>query len=186
MCPSPNLFLAALSQRTSRMRIGALVNVLPTYDPLRLTEEIAVLDQLCAGRLDLGVGRGVSPYELAYFGVSDEDSRALFTETLDVVTTALATGRMVHRGERLRDYDVELSVRPVQQPHPPLWYASSNTNSAEWAGRTGINFVGLVERRLLHRRGGHVLERLGGRPTAARRDTAGRDGRDRLHRRHRH
>ena len=114
----------------------ALVNVLPIYDPLRLAEEIAVLDQLCAGRLDLGVGRGVSPYELAYFGVSDQDSRALFTETLDVVTTALATGRMVHRGERLRDYDVELSVRPVQQPHPPLWYASSNTDSAEWAGRT--------------------------------------------------
>ena len=142
VCPSPNLFLAALSQRTSRMRIGALVNVLPTYDPLRLAEEIAVLDQLCAGRLDLGVGRGVSPYELAYFGVSDQDSRALFAETLDVVTTALATGRMIHRGERLRDYDVELSVRPVQQPHPPLWYASSNTNSAEWAGRAGINFVG--------------------------------------------
>jgi alkanesulfonate monooxygenase SsuD/methylene tetrahydromethanopterin reductase-like flavin-dependent oxidoreductase (luciferase family) len=142
VCPSPNLFLAALSQRTSRMRIGALVNVLPIYDPLRLAEEIAVLDQLCAGRLDLGVGRGVSPYELGYFGVSDEDSRALFTETLDVVTTALTTGRMVHRGERLRDYDVELSVRPVQQPHPPLWYASSNTNSAEWAGWKGINFVG--------------------------------------------
>ncbi|WP_433282083.1 LLM class flavin-dependent oxidoreductase [Pseudonocardia xinjiangensis] len=142
VCPSPNLFLAALSQRTSTMRIGALVNVLPIYDPLRLAEEIAVLDQLCAGRLDLGVGRGVSPYELGYFGVSDEDSRALFTETLGVVTAALATGRMNHRGERLRDYDVELSVRPVQLPHPPLWYASSNAGTAAWAGTNDVNFVG--------------------------------------------
>ena len=142
VCPSPNLFLAALSQRTMRMRIGALVNVLPSYEPLRLAEEIAVLDQLCAGRLDLGVGRGVNPYELAYFGVSEQDSRAIFAETLDVLTAALGTGRMVHRGGRLRDYDVELSVRPVQQPHPPLWYASSNTDSAEWAGHRGINFVG--------------------------------------------
>lgn len=142
VCPSPNLFLAALSQRTSTMRIGALVNVLPTYEPLRLAEEIATLDQLCHGRLDLGVGRGVNPYELAFFGVRAEDSRARYQETLEVVTRALATGRMVHKGRLLRDYDVELSVEPVQRPHPPLWYASSNTNSAEWARANGINFVG--------------------------------------------
>jgi Coenzyme F420-dependent N5,N10-methylene tetrahydromethanopterin reductase and related flavin-dependent oxidoreductases len=142
VCPSPNLFLAALSQRTTRMRIGALVHVLPSYEPLRLAEEIATLDQLCHGRLDVGVGRGVSPYELAFFGVKAEESRAIFTETLDVLTRALATGRMVHQGRLLRDYDVELSVRPVQRPHPPLWYASSNTDSAEWAGANNVNFVG--------------------------------------------
>ena len=70
VCPAPNLFLAALSQRTTRLRIGALVYVLPAYEPLRLAEEIAILDQLTHGRLDVGVGRGVSPYELAYFGVN--------------------------------------------------------------------------------------------------------------------
>jgi alkanesulfonate monooxygenase SsuD/methylene tetrahydromethanopterin reductase-like flavin-dependent oxidoreductase (luciferase family) len=142
VCPSPNLFLAAVSQRTSTLRIGALVHVLPEYEPLRLAEEIATLDQLCQGRLDVGIGSGVSPYELAFFGVDATEARARYVETRDLLLRALETGRMTHRGELLRDYDVELSVRPVQRPHPPLWYASSNTNSAEWAGANGVNFVG--------------------------------------------
>lgn len=142
VCPSPALFLAALSQRTSVMRMGALVFVLPSYEPLRLAEEIAILDQLTHGRLDVGVGSGVSPYELAYFGVDASEARDRYTETLEAVTEALATGRLTHRGKLLRDYDVQLSVRPVQRPHPPLWYASSNTNSAEWAAANDVNFVG--------------------------------------------
>ncbi len=142
VCPSPNLFLAALSQRTSTLRMGALVHVLPSYEPLRLAEEIAILDQLTRGRLDVGVGSGVSPYELAYFGVDQSEARARFAETLAAVTTALATGRLTHRGTLLRDYDVELSVGPVQRPHPPLWYASSNTSSAEWAAANDVSFVG--------------------------------------------
>ncbi len=142
VCPSPNLFLAALSQRTTTLRIGALVHVLPSYEPLRLAEEIAILDQLSGGRLDVGVGSGVSPYELAYFGVDQSEARPRFTETLAAVRTALATGRLTHRGTLLRDYDVELSVGPVQRPHPPLWYASSNTGSAEWAAANDVSFVG--------------------------------------------
>ena len=142
VCPSPSLFLAALSQRTTTMRIGALVHVLPMYEPLRLAEEIAVLDQLTGGRLDMGVGSGVSPYELSYFGLDATQARARYAETLKVVTQALTTGRMRHKGTLLRDYDVELSVGPVQRPHPPLWYASSNTATAEWAGANAVNFVG--------------------------------------------
>jgi alkanesulfonate monooxygenase SsuD/methylene tetrahydromethanopterin reductase-like flavin-dependent oxidoreductase (luciferase family) len=142
VCPSPNLFLAALSQRTTRMRIGALVHVLPAYEPMRLVEEIAVLDQLTGGRLDVGVGRGVSRHELAHFGVDPAQAKAIYTETLELLTRALATGRLRHTGTVLRDYDAELSVGPVQKPHPPLWYASSNTASAEWAGANNINFVG--------------------------------------------
>jgi alkanesulfonate monooxygenase SsuD/methylene tetrahydromethanopterin reductase-like flavin-dependent oxidoreductase (luciferase family) len=142
VCPSPNLFLAALSQRSTTMRIGALVNVLPMYDPLRLAEEIAVLDQLTGGRLDVGVGSGVSPYELGYFGIDAAQARARYAETLKAVTQALTIGRMRHTGTLLRDYDVELSVGPVQRPYPPLWYASSNTATAEWAGANGVNFVG--------------------------------------------
>jgi alkanesulfonate monooxygenase SsuD/methylene tetrahydromethanopterin reductase-like flavin-dependent oxidoreductase (luciferase family) len=142
VCPSPSLFLAALSQRTATMRIGALVHVLPMYEPLRLAEEIAVLDQLTGGRLDVGVGSGVSPYELGYFGIDAGQARARYAETLRAVTQALTTGRMRHAGTLLRDYDVELSVGPVQRPHPPLWYASSNTATAEWAGANGVNFVG--------------------------------------------
>jgi alkanesulfonate monooxygenase SsuD/methylene tetrahydromethanopterin reductase-like flavin-dependent oxidoreductase (luciferase family) len=142
VCPSPNLFLAALAQRTTRMRIGALVHVLPAYHPLRLAEEIATLDQMTHGRLDVGVGSGVSPYELAYFGVDAAKAKDIYRETLGVLTTALATGHMTHQGTLLPDIDAELSVRPVQQPHPPLWYASSNTATAEWAGANNVSFVG--------------------------------------------
>lgn len=142
VCPSPNLFLSALTQRTSRIRMGALVYVLPAYDPFRLAEEIATLDQLSGGRLDCGVGRGISPYELSILGVAPERSKEIYTESLDVLTRALATGRMKHDGVLLRSYDAELSVLPVQRPYPPLWYPSSNTASAEWAGRNAIHFVG--------------------------------------------
>lgn len=142
VCPSPNLFLAALSQRTSVMRMGALVHVLPSYEPLRLAEEIAVLDQLTGGRLDVGVGSGVSPYELAYFGVDAGQARARGAETLEAVTAALATGRMSHRGALLRDYDVQLSVGTIQRPHPPLWYASSSTGTAQWAAARSVSLVG--------------------------------------------
>jgi alkanesulfonate monooxygenase SsuD/methylene tetrahydromethanopterin reductase-like flavin-dependent oxidoreductase (luciferase family) len=142
VCPSPNLFLAALSQRTTSMRIGALVNVLPMHEPLRLAEEIAILDQLTGGRLDLGVGSGISPYELAYFGIDGGQARARYAETLPVILRALETGRMTHTGTLLRDYDVQLSVGPVQRPHPPLWYASASTATAEWAGASAVNLVG--------------------------------------------
>ncbi|TNC21895.1 LLM class flavin-dependent oxidoreductase [Amycolatopsis alkalitolerans] len=142
VCPSPNLFIAALSQRTERMRIGALVNVLPSYDPFRLAEEIATLDQLTGGRLDFGVGSGVSPYELEIFGIEIAQAKPRYAETLEAVTSALRTGRMRHEGRLLRSYDAELSVLPVQRPYPPLWYASSNAATAEWAGRNAVNFVG--------------------------------------------
>jgi alkanesulfonate monooxygenase SsuD/methylene tetrahydromethanopterin reductase-like flavin-dependent oxidoreductase (luciferase family) len=77
MAPSPALFLTAATQRTRRIRLGPLVYLLPLYDPLRLIEEVAMLDQLSGGRLELGVGRGVSPYELRNFGVDPENSRAM-------------------------------------------------------------------------------------------------------------
>lgn len=140
VCPSPNLFVAALSQVTTTMRLGTLVNVLPAYEPFRLAEEIATLDQLTHGRLDFGVGAGISPRELGILGVRG-DARALYQETLTAVTTALRTGRMTHQGTLLRDYDAALSVPTVQRPYPPLWYASGSAATAEWAASHGINFV---------------------------------------------
>jgi alkanesulfonate monooxygenase SsuD/methylene tetrahydromethanopterin reductase-like flavin-dependent oxidoreductase (luciferase family) len=140
--PSPNIFLAALGQRTTTLRIGALVNVLPAYDLFRLAEEIGTLDQLCGGRLDLGVGSGVSPYELAILGIEAAELKPIYGEALPALTEALRTGSMRHEGTLLRSYDAELSVLPVQRPYPPLWYASSNTATAGWAGRQAVNFVG--------------------------------------------
>lgn len=141
VCPSPNLFVAALSRLTSTIRIGTLVNVLPAYEPFRLAEEIATLDQLTHGRLDFGVGAGISPLELGILGVRGDRAREIYQETLTAVTNALRTGRMTHQGTLLRDYDAALSVLPVQDPYPQLWYASGSAATAEWAAANGINFV---------------------------------------------
>lgn len=137
--PSPSLFLAALSQRTTRMRIGALVYVVPAYEPLRLAEEVAVLDQLTGGRIDFGVGRGVSPFELAYFGIVAEDSGAVLARNVQAILEAYRTGIFVHPGADRPT--TRLSVLPVQQPHPQLWVASGSVETAVRAGADGTNFV---------------------------------------------
>src|SRR6516165_7811081 len=76
MAPSPSVFLAAVAQRTKRLRFGALVHTLSLYHPLRLAEEICMLDQMSGGRLELGIGRGISPHELAYYGVTPGERAA--------------------------------------------------------------------------------------------------------------
>jgi alkanesulfonate monooxygenase SsuD/methylene tetrahydromethanopterin reductase-like flavin-dependent oxidoreductase (luciferase family) len=139
--PSPNVILSALAARTTRLRFGPLVYVLPLYDPLRLAEEIATLDQLSGGRLEMGVGRGASPLESALFGVDTD--REQFLEALDVLRAALTSDRLTHHG-RFYDYeDVPVAVRPLQQPHPPLWFGISRPDAAVWAAANDVNAVAL-------------------------------------------
>jgi alkanesulfonate monooxygenase SsuD/methylene tetrahydromethanopterin reductase-like flavin-dependent oxidoreductase (luciferase family) len=143
MAPSPALFLTAAAQRTRRIRLGALVYLLPLYHPLRLIEEVCMLDQLSGGRLELGVGRGVSPYELGYFGVDAANARAIFHEALAVVVAGLTQERLTFEGQYYRYRDVPMELRPLQQPYPPLWYPTHNTESVEYAARHGYHFVSL-------------------------------------------
>src|SRR6516164_9579888 len=143
MAPSPALFLTAATQRTRRIRLGPLVYLLPLYDPLRLIEEVAMLDQLSGGRLELGVGRGVSPYELRNFGVDPENSRAMFDEALAVLLAGLTQERLSFAGAHYQYRDVPIELHPLQQPYPPLWYPTHTPTSIEYAGRHGFNFVGL-------------------------------------------
>lgn len=143
MAPSPALFLAAAAQHTSKIRLGPLVYLLPLYDPLRLIEEVAMLDQLSGGRLELGVGRGVSPYELRNFGVDPENSRTMFDEALAVVLKGLSAERLDFSGAYYHYADVPMELHSLQQPYPPLWYPTHTPSSIEYAGRHGFNFVGL-------------------------------------------
>jgi alkanesulfonate monooxygenase SsuD/methylene tetrahydromethanopterin reductase-like flavin-dependent oxidoreductase (luciferase family) len=143
MAPSPALFLTAATQRTRQIRLGPLVYLLPLYDPLRLIEEVAMLDQLSGGRLELGVGRGVSPYELRNFGVDPENSRAMFEEALTVLLAGLVRPRLSFVGTHYRYHNVPIELHPLQQPYPPLWYPTHTPASIEYAGRHGFNFVGL-------------------------------------------
>jgi alkanesulfonate monooxygenase SsuD/methylene tetrahydromethanopterin reductase-like flavin-dependent oxidoreductase (luciferase family) len=143
MAPSPALFLTAAAQRTRQIRLGPLVYLLPLYHPLRLIEEVCMLDQLSGGRLELGVGRGVVPYELRYYGVDPDDTRAIFDETLAVLVAGLTNAQLTFEGRHHQYKDVPMELRPCQQPYPPLWYPTHNPESIQYAARHGYNFVGL-------------------------------------------
>jgi len=141
VAPSANTFLSALSQRTSTIRLCPLVYLLPMHDPLRLVEEICMLDHLSGGRLEVGVGRGASPYELGVFGVAVEDSRAVFEEALDVLIQGLTTGKVDFHGKFFSYDDVLVPVRPLQNPYPPLWYPTISPSSVPWLAKEGFHTV---------------------------------------------
>ncbi len=141
MAPSPNVFLAAAAARTRRIRLGPLVDVVPLYDPVRLVEEICMLDHLSGGRLELGVGRGGSPGELALYGVRPEQTRDIFREALDIVLMGLRTGRFDHEGEHFTRTGVATPLRPLQRPYPPLWYPTSFPDSVPWIAGQGLSLA---------------------------------------------
>ena len=132
---SPSVLLSAMFQRTRRLRAGALTFCLPWYDPYRLYSEICMLDQMSGGRLELGVGRGVSPIETRLFGYqSIDDSRQKYRETLDWLFRFSTNDVVQYRGQEL-----ELHLKPVQKPWPPLWFPSSNRDSIEFTARHGYH-----------------------------------------------
>ena len=141
MTPSPSIFLAAAAQRTARIRLGTLVYVLPAYNPLRLIEEICMLDNLSRGRLDVGVGRGISPIEMSFFNIDVQQSRDMFREALEAVTSALATGKLSFQGRYFSFKNVELKIEPHQRPYPPLWYPTNSNESMHWLAQEGFNTV---------------------------------------------
>lgn len=141
MSPSPSVFLAAVAQRTRRLRFGPLVYTLALYHPLRLADEICMLDQLSGGRLELGVGRGVSPIEIEYFGFDPAKSQAMYLEAYQVILQALRGGTLTFEGSYYKFKDVPLHLAPLQRPHPPIWYGLSNPESAEFAADSGFNVV---------------------------------------------
>ena len=139
--PSPSIFLAAAAQRTTRIRLGTLVYVLPAYNPLRLIEEICMLDNLSRGRLDVGVGRGISPIEMSFFNIDVQQSRDMFREALDAMTSALASGKLSFQGRYFSFKNVELHIEPYQRPYPPLWYPTNSSESMQWLAQEGFNTV---------------------------------------------
>jgi alkanesulfonate monooxygenase SsuD/methylene tetrahydromethanopterin reductase-like flavin-dependent oxidoreductase (luciferase family) len=137
LAPSPAVFLAAAARVTSRIRLAPTTFVVPLYDPLRLAEEIAMLDQLSHGRLEVGVGRGSSPFEAGMFGLTGEQAAEGFADLLPVVLEALETGVFRRPGAE----PVELSVSARQRPHPPLWYPTSNPASIPRLGAQGYHVL---------------------------------------------
>jgi alkanesulfonate monooxygenase SsuD/methylene tetrahydromethanopterin reductase-like flavin-dependent oxidoreductase (luciferase family) len=137
------VFLAAVAQRTRRLRFGALVYALPLHHPLRLIEEICMLDHLSGGRVDIGFGRGSSPIELAYYGEDPADAQEVYAEALELILQGLTQDVLSFHGKRFSFADVPMEIRPLQQPHPPIWYGVHSPDSAERAARRGLNTVSL-------------------------------------------
>ena len=140
MVPVPGVWLGTLARATTRIRLGTLVYLLPLYSPLRLIEEICMLDHLSHGRLDVGVGRGVSAYELNYHKVDPETSREVFIDAFETILAGLTHDRLTRNGKYFSYTNVPMELKPLQRPHPPFWYGSSNETGAAWAGDQGLHF----------------------------------------------
>ena len=141
LAPVPGIFLAAATQRTRRIRLGPCVYCLPLYDPLRLIEEVCMLDQLSRGRFDFGVGRGIVPYEMAYFNLHHLETEEIYREGLEVILQGLTSDVLEHRGPKYVYRKVPMILKPLQKPHPPLWYGLGHAAGAEWAATNRVNVI---------------------------------------------
>ncbi len=142
MAPSPNLFLSAVAQRTRRIRFGPLVYPLVLYHPLRLAEEICMLDHMSGGRLEFGVGKGASPHELEIYGADPQDwAPKAHVEALTILMQVLKDGAVVTSGEIFDFKGAPVELKPLQKPHPPMWYGASRAEGAAFAARSGFNIV---------------------------------------------
>jgi alkanesulfonate monooxygenase SsuD/methylene tetrahydromethanopterin reductase-like flavin-dependent oxidoreductase (luciferase family) len=141
LTPSPSVFLAAVAQRTRHLRLGPLVYVLPAHHPLRLAEEICMLDHLSGGRLEVGIGRGASAHELQYFGIDPDSAPAMYVEAYSVIKQALTGSEVNFRGKFYNFANVPMEIKPAQLPHPPFWYAVPVPEGAAWPAQNNINVV---------------------------------------------
>jgi alkanesulfonate monooxygenase SsuD/methylene tetrahydromethanopterin reductase-like flavin-dependent oxidoreductase (luciferase family) len=143
MAPSPSVFMAAIAQRTQRLRFGPMVYALPLYHPIRMIEEICMLDHLSRGRIELGFGRGSSPTELAFYGQNPKEAQPVYAEAMEVLMKGLTEKTLTFHGRHF-DFDgVPMELAPLQQPHPPLWYGVHAPDSAERAARAGLRVLDL-------------------------------------------
>jgi alkanesulfonate monooxygenase SsuD/methylene tetrahydromethanopterin reductase-like flavin-dependent oxidoreductase (luciferase family) len=93
------------------------------------------------GRLELGVGRGVSPYELQAFGVDSQNTRAIFDEAMEILVQGLSQPRLNFQGQYYQYDNVPMELEPLQKPYPPMWYPTHNPESMPYVAGNGFNFV---------------------------------------------
>src|SRR6201997_2935572 len=141
VCPSVHMVGTLAAARTQRLRIGTAVSLAPFYHPLRLAEEVALLDLLSGGRVNWGAGRGCARVEVSAFGVPPEESASRFHETVEIVLKAWTEEKLTFSGKHFRFEDVEVLPKPLQAPHPPVWMAASSEGAIEWAAGRGFSIL---------------------------------------------
>jgi alkanesulfonate monooxygenase SsuD/methylene tetrahydromethanopterin reductase-like flavin-dependent oxidoreductase (luciferase family) len=141
----PDMFLAALSQRTTRMRLGFGVILMPVHNPFMIAEKVATLDVLSRGRAEFGAGRGTTPYVVEGLGFDPAIGREVGRESMEAVLSMFENE--LFPGYKGRYFDLparHVVPRPVQRPHPPIWVAASNFETWEHAGRQGFGCIGVT------------------------------------------
>ena len=143
LAPSPSVFLSAVAQRTQRLRFGPMVYALPLYHPIRMIEEICMLDQMSHGRLEMGFGRGSVGIELAYYGEDPKLAQEVYAEALELVLKGLTEPALTFHGKFFNFDNVPMELVPLQKPYPPVWYGLHAPESAKRAARKGLRVISL-------------------------------------------
>ena len=137
VCPSVHMMGTHIAATTTNLRIGTAVSLAAMYHPLRLAEEVALLDVLSGGRVNWGAGRGNDPTEFGVFGLDFGTSYARFREHVDVVMKAWTNDTIDYHGEFVEYDGVEVLPKPLQDPHPPVWMAASSPEAISWSAGQG-------------------------------------------------
>jgi len=130
-----------IAAKTTRLRVGTAVIVVPLHHPLVIAEEIATLDLLAGGRVDIGLGRGYQHYEFERFGLELEQSRDRWEEAVDVILKAFGGQPFSYQGKFFTIPETTVFPQPVQRPHPPIWITAQSPGSIEAAVRRGFNVL---------------------------------------------
>ncbi|MEM6999226.1 MAG: LLM class flavin-dependent oxidoreductase [Pseudomonadota bacterium] len=139
---SPTAFLAAASQRTKNIRLGHGVFQLTTNHPIRIAEQVANLDLLSGGRVELGTGEGAGPTELHPFAARVREKRDIYEEGFRAMLPCFTSQDYGFEGKYWKWPNRNVLPKPLQQPHPPLWVACSNLNTIMYAAKRGIGALG--------------------------------------------
>ena len=139
--PSPITFLAAVAARTARVRIGTYVLLLPFHNPVRVAEDITVLDNISHGRVDLPVGVGSAAEEFRTFGIPFNERLGRTFEALRIIERCFAGEEFSHKGKYYDFPGVRMTTTPVQKPGPPIWVASMGEQSVAWTARRGYHLA---------------------------------------------
>jgi natural product biosynthesis luciferase-like monooxygenase protein len=135
---APSVLLATLAARTTRIRLGIAVYVIPFHHPLRIAEETATLDIVSGGRLTVGLGRGNRPLEFYGHGVPREESRTRMEEAVEILLQAWTQDKVNFSGKHWTITDVPVYPKPLTKPHPPLAFAVTSPESINWAAKHGF------------------------------------------------
>ena len=137
----PLIYALHLAHKTRRIRVGTAVIVAPLHHPLVIAEEIATVDLLTGGRLDVGLGRGYQRYEFERLGQDLRESRERWEEAVDILLLAFSGKPFHYQGKHFRIPETQTFPQPVQRPHPPIWVTAQSPESIEATVRRGFNLI---------------------------------------------